>query len=489
MLRNACIALLGVLMWSPLSGGEDLVPLEKIPVSYDHAVLYTPGQHASATDPIVLGAGPHLLIDDYLVADAGSLHRGPERPRRDKRIPNPVVDGINDGCFQPYMSVVRDEASNRFRIWFGKSTPDKNGIKSLLGYMESTDGTHWERPARALELPSEIQFGVAVIDEGPNAPNPAQRYKNGWYLDDGLRVAASPDGLAWTALAPGSVLLHNHDINGIYRDPIRNRYVAIASVYRDGGAWEGKRRITMQSHSDDLVHWSPAHHVVLPDVGREEGEVQFYAMDGFLARGDLLIGMVKVLRDDLKADDPPNPPEAYGTGHTSLAWTRDGETWYRDPEPFFERDTNPDAWDHSHAWIDEQVPVADEVYLYYGGYAHGHKVNRFEERQIGLVKMKRDRYVGWFPVKRGTLRTRPLLLEATDLRVNVWAPDSGKLRVRVLDETGAPIPGYDFEDGASITGDHIESQVTWKAPLSELRGKPIQLEFELTEATLYGFYL
>ena len=103
--------------------------------------------------------------------------------------------------------------------------------------------------------------------------------------------------------------------------------------------------------------------------------------------------MVKVLRDDLKADQPPEPRDAYGIGYTTLAWTRDGEHWTRDREKFFDRHPQHGAWDHAHAWIDEQVPVGDEVYLYYGGYKSGHKVNRFEERQIGLVKMKRDRYV------------------------------------------------------------------------------------------------
>ncbi len=32
-----------------------------------------------------------------------------------------------------------------------------------------------------------------------------------------------------------------------------------------------------------------------------------------------------------------------------------------------------------------QVIVEEQVYLYYGGYKQGHKMNRFEERQIGLV--------------------------------------------------------------------------------------------------------
>ena len=222
------------------ASAEESVPLETIPVAYDHARLYTPGEQTGDAGPIVLGAGPHLFIDEYLIASAEGLMRRVNTPERDPKLPNPVVDGPEDGCFQPYMSILRDPGTGRFRIWFGKSRPDKNAGRSLLGYMESEDGIQWERPARVLDLPGEIQFGVAVFDEGPGAANPAQRYKNGWYLNDGLRVAASPDGLYWRALTPASVLLHNHDINGIYRDTVRNRYIAIASVYREGGPWDGK---------------------------------------------------------------------------------------------------------------------------------------------------------------------------------------------------------------------------------------------------------
>jgi len=73
--------------------------------------------------------------------------------------------------------------------------------------------------------------------------------------------------------------------------------------------------------------------------------------------------MVKVLRDDLKSDSSPDPPDAYGIGYTTLAWSHDGEHWVRDREPFFDRSSQRGAWDRAHAWIDEQVPVGDEVYL------------------------------------------------------------------------------------------------------------------------------
>ncbi len=40
-----------------------------------------------------------------------------------------VVTGYEDGCFQPYITVVRDPATRRFRMWYG--VPAEPGRGSL----------------------------------------------------------------------------------------------------------------------------------------------------------------------------------------------------------------------------------------------------------------------------------------------------------------------------------------------------------------------
>jgi hypothetical protein len=283
--------------------------------------------------------------------------------------------------------------------------------------------------------------------------------------------------------------MHNHDITSIFYDSARGRYMATISVNKDSDLWSESRRCTMQSYSQDLMNWSPPHYVLLPDTKREAGQVQFYAMDGFMTRGDLIVGMVKVLRDDVVVDRPADPPEQYGMGYTTLAWTHDGETWVRDPEPFFLPDFHPGTWDHAHAWIDEQLLVDDEVFIYYGGYARGHKVNRFEERQIGLLKMKKDRYVGQKASGRaGKITTRPLLIAGSTLSVNI-AGDGGALKVQVTDEKGVPVPGFTFADCPAITVGSVAARVQWPKPLTEVQGKPVKLEFLLDNACVYAFYV
>lgn len=453
------------------------------------SIYLPPAPRVPPGTPISLRPGPHLLVDDFLVESSSNITRKVNVPVRDPAIPNPIVTGKEDGCFQPYLSVVRDPKSRRFRLWYGIRTEDSNQARSHIGYLESEDGIRWLRPHRVLADPSTIQFGVSVIDEGPAFSNPAERFKYAWWHGGGLRIATSPDGLTWKPLSTDVLLAHNHDINGIHWDPLRKRYVATVSFHITGPAWSGTRRITKQSASRDLRQWTEPWVVLAPDDKLDQGETQFYAMDGYLARGDLVVGMVKVLRDDLKADQPPDPRDAYGIGYTTLAWTRDGENWIRDREPFFDRHPQRGAWDHAHAWIDEQVPVGDEVYLYYAGYKRGHKVNRFEERQIGLVKMKRDRYVARAAdAAGGSFRTPLVILDAATMTLNLEAA-GGEARVEILDENGRPLRGFTRQDCHPVSGDAVAAPVRWEKPLGALAGKPVRLEFFLKNARLFAFDL
>lgn len=394
------------------------------------------------------------------------------------------MTGPEHKVFQPFFTVIHDQVAGRFRMWYGVPNEELSHVRSRLAYMESRDGIQWEGPPRILDI-GPIQFGVSIIDDGPSAAKPDQRFKYGWHIDNGLKIATSPDGFAWTPLTPNVVVSHNHDINGIFKDPIRNHYVAILSFYIRGETWTGERRISKQTTSTDLIHWKEPWPVITPDA-KDEGETQFYAMDGFLARGKFLVGMVKVLRDDLKADSPPEPPEAYGIGYTTIAWSRDGQAWTREKPAFLDRNPIKGTWDHAHAWIDEQVLVGDEVYLYYSGYKSGHKVNRFRERQIGVLKMKRDRYVAYESTGQGTFQTKVLRLSGKTLFVNADA-SQGELRMQICDLHGKPLKGYTYADCQPVRSDSVKARIEWKQPRQPLPGEPAILQFSLKNAKVFGF--
>lgn len=466
-----------------VTAGPDTAGAELV----NRALIYGTPEAAAATappdGPVTLGSGPHLLLDEYLIESSQGVTRRVTCPPRDAGVPNPLVTGPEDLCFQPYFTVSRSPETGKYRIWYGAWRDDQSMSRSHIAYLESDDGVHWKRPARILKDPAEIQFGSEVLDAGPHSPDPARRYTYSWWHGGGLRIATSPDGFDFTPLSPQVLLPHGHDITNIWRDPIRNRYVATVSEMLQLEHMREQRRTTLQAVSDDLLHWSPKWIVLAADNRYDKDVLQFYGMNGYLARGDLVIGMVKNLHDDWGAEG--RPQGAFGVGSTSLAWTRDGRTWIRDREVFFGPDPQPGAWDHAHAWIDEQMAVGEEVYLYYGGYKWGHKHNRFAERQIGLVKMRRDRYVAREAGPAGgTLRTPLVVLQGVALTVN--ARIGGELKVRLVDAEGQTLPGF---DRVSLQGDNVAHAVRFAAPLTSLARRPLRIEFQFREAQLFGFDL
>ncbi len=319
---------------------------------------------ATPAQPLHIGTGPQLFLDDYLIASQSHLERISHPPIRPA---SPIITGPEDHNYQPYVSVIRDASTRRFRAWYNVPAAPRTTAPAHLAYTESDDGVNWQRPHRVLENPGglEFRYGASVLDEGPDFPDPARRFKLGWNWGNfkgaeseaGLMVAVSPDGFSWTPLATNAPLVaHNHDINNIFHDPIRQRYLATLSTTVPAPDGKGKRRQPVQSFSTDLIHRSEPQPVIVPDE-KDAPRFEYYAMNGYLARGGLLIGFAKVLQDNLPAD--PGEPNA-GIGYSVLTWSRDGVHWQRDREPFLDRNPAPGTWDHAMSWIDCQLPVGDE---------------------------------------------------------------------------------------------------------------------------------
>ncbi|MDQ7817986.1 MAG: hypothetical protein RDU14_13245 [Melioribacteraceae bacterium] len=451
------------------------------------------------TEPVQLNKGPQLFIDDYLIAEQSFLTRTVNNP---KKMDKPILYGgqSKDQVWQPYFSVIQDPETKRFKMWYNTFVESMNISRCKLSYIESDDGINWHRPFHVCDYPEEIQFGCTVLDRGQDFINPQERYLFATYLKPGFRIATSPDGINWKPISKDPVFLHNHDITTLHWDPIRKHYLAVVSHRLPGFSdpnnpkMDEQRRIPHQTVSKDLINWEPIKPIFWPKVGApiEKGETQFYAMSGVIARGGLLIGLVKILRDDINATAGASAYEmadmdrkAAGLGYTVLAWSRDGYTWQRDYEPFIPNNPVPGSWDHAMAWGDEQVIVGNETFLYYGGYQRGHKVNRFEERHLCLARMPVDRYVSRdADLNTGYLITKPVLFNSEQLSVN--ANIKGEMRVRLLDSERNPLNDFGWVE---LKGDSINHEVKWKGKLSSLSGKTVCLEFQFKHAQLFSFNL
>lgn len=467
-------------------------------------------------DDYSLKPGPYLLIDDFLIESSAGIERKVQQPQRFLKKPV-VTSKLEHQNWQPWLTVQHDPSrppDKRFRMWYDADViddPAEGASATKLGYLESPDGIHWPGPYLRLEKIESILFGGSVLDDGPRHPVPAERFKLMYYRNGGGGlhgpvVAFSPDGLAWTMHNDSRPILPvggGDDSWHAGYDPVRKRYFLIGKVYGPH-TWtnaEGKKvtaniRRYGVSFSQDFKTWSPLKVVFSPDE-KDPGVTQWYAAVGFQARGDLILGFLQVLRDDLTAEGAPqaaidcnfgNP--GAGMGHTVFCWTRDGgETWQRDrqTDAFLEPVPEVGAWDHAHAWVSSAVPVGDEIYLYYAGYRWGHKYQRSLDRQVGLVKTKRDRYVARQAGREGgSLKTRLLTLDADALTLNANA-ENGEIRVQITDAAGQPIAGFTFADCRAITSDSLAAPVEWTGDLKSLRGRAIRLEFSLKNASLFAF--
>ena len=461
----------------------------------------------ASQQPIPIVPGPALFVDDYLIEESRGLTRTTHQPRK---LATPILEKRESWHQQPlfFQKVLRDPSTGRFRMWYNIKNPDGEP-RVCYAYAESEDGIEWQRPNLGLVevagstnnnlIDAPRNFGLFLVDEGPVCPDPGRRYKMA-YFAPGLGVAFSSDGMRFSEHPGNPVIPYGADDTPVYEpgyenvisdivdgcwDPLRQQYLLACKIERGGypGAphhhAEGWRRTVGMSVSEDFVHWRTPWSIVLPDP--DNGIEEFYGFQP-MVRGNLYLGFVRVLRDDLPADgDGP----VNGVGWTELITSRDGENWTRYQEPFVDRNPDPGTWDRAMAWVGDCVTVGDEEFVYFCGYSAGHKVG---DRANGLARLRKDGFVSRDAgPDGGSLSTRLLNLQGAGLSVN--ARIDGEMQVRLLDENGAPLPGFDGTESGRIRGDSVAHRVEFDEPLAALGGRPARLEFAVKDAQLYGFEL
>lgn len=451
---------------------------------------------------IFVGTEPQLFLDDYLTARQDRLTRVFHAPDRRAQ---PVLDFARFQTTQHHTSAIYDPTRQIYRFWY-------TSVGQRIRHAESMDAIRWDNPAFLEGTGPRMTFGV--MDDLLNAPEPNQRFKMVAQVatpnrGSGMGVYVSADGLRWTSYESNPVIPHWPDgvgnytyhkigdiIGGLFYDPIHKHYLAtfqMGALPEDGfkpGPLAGKiiRRLVGMSVSKDFFQWEKPWRICVPDE-KDDGLLEFYGMRGIHARGSLLIGFVRVLRDDLPYE---KGAKANGVGYTVLAISRDGRTWRRFRKPFLDRNPVSGAWDRAVTWIGEYLPMGDEVFLYYGGYATGHKPGlNSGGRQIGMARMRLDGYASLRGgPKPGALQTPLIQFEGNRLALNVDSSQAnGEVRVGLQDAGGNPLTGFSLADCDPICSDDVAHTVTWKgkADLSSLSDKRIRLQIRLQSADLYAF--
>lgn len=246
--------------------------------------------------------------------------------------------------------------------------------------------------------------------------------------------------------------------------------------------------------STDLKTFSKPEVILQPDA-QDPVCREFYGLGAFLY-GDMFLGTLSVY------DTEPTQQGRFkmqGTNQMHLAYSYNGQNWYRaSREPFIPR-TEPGTHAGGSVYIGLTTRTPDNRLLFGGMVTwteHGmdiehappewrdrpYRVYMYEMRLDGFVYLRtRARY--------GTIRTKTVVPRGGEMTVNVRTNPSGHLKVAILDEgSGKPIPNFTFEDSIPITGDHLFGKVRWKnrENLDELKGKPVLIEVRVREGSLYA---
>jgi hypothetical protein len=171
-----------------------------------------------------------------------------------------------------------------------------------------------------------------------------------------------------------------------------------------------------------------------------------------------------------------------------LIWSADGRTWTRKETP---RPVDfPAGADGS--WYDgmvfphmRPVLVSGVWHMVFTAWDGPHDTTERTGR-IGMATIREDGFVGLTGDGTNTIRTVPFAARY-DAQANADAA-GGTLAVRVLDESGVVIEGFDYTDMAEITTDGTAHALTWAGGgLSALAGETVMIEALPTDATVYSF--
>ena len=460
-----------------------------------------------------LHPGKELFIDDFFIESLHGAHRVLQQPEKmtvDQPLELPFEKAWERGAVWPGQ-VVYDEHNRIFRLYYNVRLQDDNRICVL----ESSDGLHWEYPALGLvefngskknnitNCPHELYMSQCLgILWDPHARNEDQRWKRADNKPTGRDPAGNPvwsayhsrDGYDWQPypLGPHSnqTMLFNFGARpesfGGTIDPD-----APYIFYFQRGSGRATR-VLGRRDSADFLNWSGLRTVIDLDLDDPPG-TEFYAASFDVANrteGGLHLMMLHVFSTDLaepyalpaagsywgEAAPSPTPIRTDGWIESQLAVSRDTVSWQRFREPFLPRG-QAGAWDWG--MLSTQAPIRHDEKLWF--YYLGHNLTHFgrtaqwwdtpfaTEQHLGkgLATLRPDGYVSVEATSYapGLLTTHRFRQEAGGtIRVNVDA-SAGELRCEVLEDTGAPIPGFSAADCDPIRSDVLDGILTW-------RGKP-----------------
>jgi len=433
-------------------------------------------QTVKVAEPISVGQRKQLFCDDAMIAGKTGITRTQHSPRKHDN--NPLIVPEHPWESQSvllYGGVIHDAHTDRFRMWYlawGKHV----GQDSFICYAESTDGLTWTKPKLGvvafkgskqnnIVMPGWSQTSVL---RDPHDPDPQRRFK-ALLRYNGMRGFTSPDGIHWKDV--GVLLEQAFDGTTLHWDPVNEKWIAMVKIFKDG------KRARGYAESSDFLHWTDTYFMSATDADDAQDD-QMYAMSVFHYE-TIYAGLLRMYHLDNDKID------------IQLAFSRNATSWHRPSrEPFIATSQDKGSWDYGNNAVPATPPirVGEQLYFFYCGRSTLHDEIP-NTGAIGLATLRLDGFVSLDADESGgTVTTRPLRLDGSELHVNANA-SRGEIRVEVLDASGDALEGFSTDVAKPLQGDKVDHTVAWQSANAPWPDKtPVRLRFHMKSARLYSFW-
>jgi len=310
----------------------------------------------------------------------------------------------------------------------------------------------------------------------------------------GYCVAHSPNGLQWE-LGEGNPVLDGGDTCTLSRNLETGEFLAFHKLTHEHRG--RRRRLVYLATSKDMRNWSEPQLAMAPDERddeqtRGEGGVasEFYNMSAFPYGGQWL-GLVTHFRYAGKPEENgPGQSGDDGPIDVQLVHSRDGRSWSRceDRSPVIAN--GPHGYDAGCILgvANQPVIVDDEMWVYYAAITTTHG-GYLPKKEISIARAA-WRLDGWVSLdagpEGGMVETTVLNPVTGRLCINVDAAE-GMLKVELLDEKGAVLPGYSAEECKPLREDSVRQVVHWGEREGLPEARPLRFRFFLQNARLFSW--
>lgn len=468
------------------------------------------------------------LWDDYLVDEEAS--------DAEIRCHQPVNHGVvmtfdkpweGDGCNYNNLVIEPDGLMRMYYLGWEMISADKKKHTHdiVVCYAESRDGIHWERPNLGLcefegskdnnillDKSFDGGFDNFFVFRDPKPGVPADELYKALYarpahdgLEHALCCALSADGLhwrhGWVVTTEGMFDTLNTACYDVSADIYRVYLRGFHHENEELGLNEKIRDIRFCESKDFRSFTSPK---LLDFRGKDDYPLYTNVITPYYRAPHIFTGFPsRYVERSAWSDAFEQIPGAearcmrcdihprYGLAVTDCVFmsSRDGITWDRADEAFIrpgpENGLNWIYGDGYPVLGQFEVPgvmPGEEPRLAILMSSIGHW--SMKPAGMGLYTIRRDgfisRHAGY---RERTVMTKPFLLRADEIYLNLSTSARGYVTVEVLDRNGFPITGLSSEE---YFGDSTDRRIRFSGDLSRLNGNVVRLRLRMRDADVYA---